>query len=192
MTTPGWLTSRLDRKHVLLLLYIVESLIGTGIGYSLYHLYPVLGNWSLISVVLVLAPDRKDAITLAVSRIKANLVGAAVGLGLFYLHPINFPVICVGLAISIVICDWLGIQAATRTATVAILIIVLHEPGKHLWEIAAERAGGVVLGCLIGVMITYLFHLLVQSVDNWRQRRHPGASSAPAPRKSPLSGSQDA
>jgi uncharacterized membrane protein YgaE (UPF0421/DUF939 family) len=192
MTIPGRLTSRFDRKHVLLLLYIVETLIGTGIGYYLYHLYPVLGNWSLISVVLVLAPDRKDAIILAVSRIKANLVGAAVGLGLFYLHPIDFPIICVGLAISIVACDWLGIQAATRTAMVAILIIVMHEPGKHLWEIAAERAGGVVLGCLIGVLITYLFHLLVQSVDNWRQHRHPGSASPPLPRKQQVSGSQDA
>jgi uncharacterized membrane protein YgaE (UPF0421/DUF939 family) len=177
---------------VLLLLYIVETLLGTGIGYYLYHLYPVLGNWSLISVVLVLAPDRNDALTLAMSRIKANLVGAAVGLGLFYLHPINFPIICVGLAISIVVCDRLGIQAATRTAMVAILIIVLHEPGKHLWEIAAERAGGVVLGCLIGVLITYLFHLLVQAVDDWRQHRHSGPSTAPAPRNRQLSGSQDA
>lgn len=192
MNIPGSRISRLDRKHVLVLLYIVEAVIGTGIGYYLYHLYPVLGNWTLISVVLVLAPDRRDAIALAVSRIKANLVGAAVGLGLFYLHPINFPMICLGLAISIVICDALGIQAATRTATVAILIILLHEPGKHLWEIATERAVGVVLGCLIGVFITYLFHLLIRFVDDRRQRRHPEAPPAPVPPQTPVTGGQDA
>ena len=176
----------------MVLLYIVEAVIGTGIGYYLYHLYPVLGNWTLISVVLVLAPDRRDAISLAVSRIKANLVGAAVGLGLFYLHPINFPMICLGLALAIIACDVLGIQAATRTATVAILIVLLHEPGKHLWEVATERAVGVVLGCLIGVLITYTFHLLIQFVDDWRQHRHPEVPPAPNPPKTPLSGSQDA
>ncbi|MFX8362502.1 FUSC family protein, partial [Acinetobacter baumannii] len=36
--------------------------------------------WCLISVILVLSPDGKDSVSLAFNRIKANLVGAGVGL----------------------------------------------------------------------------------------------------------------
>ena len=55
-----------------------------------------------------------------------------------------------------------------------------------VWKIAAITLG------LIGVLITYVFHLLVKSVDDWRQRRHPESASTSAPRKPHLSGSQDA
>lgn len=56
------------------IVFMVECLIGTIIGFVLYRLYPVIGAWSLFSIILVLAPDRKDAMTLAISRIKANLI----------------------------------------------------------------------------------------------------------------------
>nr|WP_283770010.1 FUSC family protein [Mucilaginibacter sp. Bleaf8] len=136
-------------------------MIGTVIGFFLYRLQPTLGSWSLISIILVLAPDRKDAMGLAVNRIKANLVGSVVGLTLFYIHPINLFMICLGIALAIAICELLKIQVAARTAAVSVIIITMHEPGKYLWDIALERAGGVVSGCVIGVIITYVFHLLV-------------------------------
>lgn len=148
-------------KHADFLLYIIKCLIGAIIGFYLYRLQPTLGSWALISIILVLAPDRKDAMGLAVNRIKANLVGSVVGLVMFYIHPINLVMICVGIALAIAICEWLDIQVAARTAAVSVIIITMHEPGKYLWDIALERAAGVVSGCVIGVLITYLFHIVV-------------------------------
>jgi len=148
-------------KQADLLLYILKCLIGTAIGFCLYRLYPTVGEWSLISIILVLAPDRKDALNLAVNRIKANLVGASIGLLLFYIQPITLVTICIGIAIAIVVCDFFNLQVATRTAIVAVLIITMHEPGKYFWDIALERAAGVVSGCIIGVLITYIFHIAV-------------------------------
>jgi uncharacterized membrane protein YgaE (UPF0421/DUF939 family) len=192
MTQPAASHARIDRKHVLLSLFVIESLLGAGIGYLLYSFYPTLGSWTLISIVLVLVPDRKDAMILAVSRIKANLVGASIGLCLFFLHPTNFLMICIGLTASILICDWLKIQEATRTATVAVLIITLHEPGKYFWEVAAERAGGVVLGCILGVLITYGFHHLVRLFDRVvRRKSEKGSPGLHKPGSPPLSHSHE-
>lgn len=148
-------------KQADFLLYILKCLIGTIIGFYLYRLYPTIGAWCLISIILVLAPDRNDAMNLASTRIKANLVGAAIGLTLFYIHPINLLMICIGVAVTVVACELLKLQAATRSAAVALLIITMHEPGQYFWDIALERAAGVVGGCVVGMLITYIFHLAI-------------------------------
>lgn len=148
----------ITRKQADMLLYILKSLIGTAIGFYLYRLYPTLGAWCLFSIILVLTPDRKEALTLALTRIKANLVGAVTGLTLFFIHPVNLMMICIGITAAIVICECLKLQAATRSACIAVLIITMHEPGKYFWDIAVTRAAGVIIGCLIGVAITYVFH----------------------------------
>ena len=49
-----------------LVVYVISHITG----------YKEIG-WSLISVMLVLSPDSKEAIPLALSRIKANLTGGA-------------------------------------------------------------------------------------------------------------------
>ncbi|WCT13109.1 FUSC family protein [Mucilaginibacter jinjuensis] len=146
-------------KYNNLLRYIIKCLIGTAIGFYLYRLFPTLGAWCLISIILVLAPDEKDAMNLATNRIIANLIGAAIGLTLFYIHPINLFMICLGITIAIVACELLKLQTATRSAGVALLIITMHQPGQYFWDVALERAGGVLCGCIIGMIITYVFHI---------------------------------
>lgn len=144
-----------------LLLYIAECVAGTAIGFYIYSVYPTIGAWCLISIILVLAPDRKDAMTLAKTRIKANLVGAAIGLIIFFIHPVNLLMICIGITSSIIACELLKLQPATRSAAIAVLIITMHESGKHFWNVALERAGGVLAGCVIGMLITWSFHAII-------------------------------
>ncbi|WPQ66365.1 FUSC family protein [Chitinophaga sancti] len=144
-----------------LLLYILECLAGTAIGFYLYRVYPTIGAWALISIILVLAPDRKDAMTLAKTRIKANLVGATIGLTIFFIHPVNLLMMCIGVTLSIIACELLKLQPATRSAAIAVLIITMHEPGKYFWDVALERGGGVLAGCVIGMLITWIFHTVI-------------------------------
>lgn len=144
-----------------LLLYILECVAGTAIGFYLYRFYPTLGAWALISIILVLAPDRKDAMTLAKTRIKANLVGAMIGLAIFFIHPVNLLMMCIGVTLSIIACELLKLQPATRSAAIAVLIITMHEPGKYFWDVALERGGGVLAGCVIGMLITWIFHTVL-------------------------------
>jgi len=148
----------ITKEHKNFLFFILECLVGTIIGFTIYRAYPVVGAWSLFSIILVLAPDRKDAISLATNRIKANLIGALVGLLLFYFQPVTLPIMCVSIAVAMLLCEWLKLSSVTKSAIVALLIIAMHEPGKFFWGIALERAGGVMLGCIIGVLLTYIFH----------------------------------
>ncbi|CAL1518286.1 FUSC family protein [Chitinophaga sp. MM2321] len=114
--------------------------------------------WVLISVMLVLSPDGSDAVTLAVTRIKANIVGAAAGFLLLLVHPNMLLMMCIAVFITVILCNILSLEAATRTALAATIIVMTHEAGQHLWDTAVGRVISVLAGCLLGLLITFLFH----------------------------------
>lgn len=119
-------------------------------------------SWSLISVVLVLSPEGTDSVELALTRIKANLVGAAVGVILLFTHvpaPWN---IALGAALALFVCYQLKLQAAARSTLAAVIIILLHHEGANLWSAALSRVCAVITGCVLGLLITYVFHSLIK------------------------------
>lgn len=145
-------------KLLYFLFYALECLVGTIIGYYLYLWHPIVGAWSLLSIILVLSPDRKDALHLALNRIKANLIGSSTGLALFAFLPMGLMSICLGVMLSLIFCKLLKLEVASRTAMISVIIVTMHEPGQYFWEVAVERAAGVFLGCLVGVILTYVFY----------------------------------
>ncbi len=114
--------------------------------------------WCMISVMLVLSPDGTDAVVLAVSRIKANLVGAGAGLLMLIIHPATEVMVCGGIAITAAACMLLKLEASARSALAATIIVTLHEAGRYVWDTALERIIAVLAGCLLGLLITFLFH----------------------------------
>jgi len=119
-------------------------------------------SWSLISVVLVLSPEGTDAVELALARIKANLVGASVGvLLLFMLIPSPWN-IALGAALALLICYQLKLQAAARTTLAAVIIVLLHHEGTSLWSAALSRVFAVITGSVLGWGITYIFHSFIK------------------------------
>ena len=114
--------------------------------------------WVLISVMLVLSPDGSDAVTLAVTRIKANIIGAASGFLLLLFHPNLLVTMSIAVCITVVLCNILNLEAATRTSLAATIIVMTHEAGQHLWDTAVGRVISVLAGCVLGLLITFLFH----------------------------------
>jgi uncharacterized membrane protein YgaE (UPF0421/DUF939 family) len=114
--------------------------------------------WVLISVMLVLSPDGSDAVTLAVTRIKANIIGGIAGFLLILIHPNMILMMCTAVFITVVLCNLLNLEAATRTALAAAIIVMTHEAGAHVWDTAVARVISVLAGCLLGLLITFLFH----------------------------------
>jgi len=113
----------------------------------------------MISVVLVIAPNSKDSNRLAFDRIKANILGSSVGLSLFLIRIPNLFLICIGVMLTIVIGVFLKLHAALRPALAALVIIMIHEEGQNsTWRIALERMGCVIIGCIIGLLITLAFN----------------------------------
>jgi uncharacterized membrane protein YgaE (UPF0421/DUF939 family) len=68
----------MNNTHKNLLFYMTKCISAVGMIYFFSYLfhYPYIG-WCLISAVLVLSPDAKEALPLAFTRIAANLVGGA-------------------------------------------------------------------------------------------------------------------
>jgi len=117
---------------------------------------------SLISVVLVLSPEGTDAVELSLNRIKANFVGALVGVMLLFSQVPSPWNIALGAALSLFICYQLKLQAAARSTLAAVIIILLHHEGANLWSAALSRVGAVITGCILGLIITYIFHSMIK------------------------------
>jgi uncharacterized membrane protein YgaE (UPF0421/DUF939 family) len=143
-----------------LFIYILQCVIGLCISYTLYKCFPQHQfYWSMISTVLVIAPDGKGSNQLAFDRMKANILGSSIGLLLFLIHQPNLFLISIAVVLTIIIGTLLKLNTALRTALSAVIIVMIHEEGKSsTWHIAIERMGCVILGCIIGLLITIAFN----------------------------------
>src|SRR6185436_7612775 len=99
----------------IILCFYISALLKTWIDYT----------WFLISVILVLSPEGKDAVDLSLTRIKANLVGASTGVFVLFSQipsPWNIPA---GAVLSLFVCDQLKLNAGARSTLTAMIIILL-------------------------------------------------------------------
>ena len=150
--------------------YILECILGLCICYTLYKCFPQHQfYWSMISVVLVIAPDGKDSNRLALDRIKANILGSSVGLSLFLIRIPNLFLICLGVILTIAIAIFLKLNSALRPALAALIIVMIHEEGQNsTWHIAVERMVCVMIGCIIGLLIhtRFIIAFLISKKQN--------------------------
>jgi uncharacterized membrane protein YgaE (UPF0421/DUF939 family) len=145
-------------KNKALYFYMLKCIIGASISYIFYILFPTHQfYWAIISVLLVLAPDDRDSIKLAYDRIKANMTGALIGLFFFLVMDANLISICLAVVSTIIVCTYFELGGATRSSLAALIIVLIQEKEKNDWQIASERMVSVVIGCLIGLVLTYTF-----------------------------------
>ena len=143
-------------------IYIIECITGLCICYMLYKIFPQHEfYWSMISVVLVIAPDGRNSIRLAFDRMKANILGSSIGLLLFLIHAPNLFLICIGVILTIIIGTFLNLNTAMRSSLSALVIVMVHEAEQNSsWHIALERVGCVIVGCIVGLLVTITCNFL--------------------------------
>ena len=111
--------------------------------------------------MLVLTPESNEAIPLAITRIKANLIGGAASfLFLLFLPPNAFTIILV-ITISILVCYFFNLMSGSRAAIAAVIIIMFHGieySHESFWTVTLSRILSVIVGCVIGLLVTILFH----------------------------------
>ncbi|MEO7427704.1 MAG: FUSC family protein [Fibrobacteria bacterium] len=145
-----------------LLLYAVKCVLGLCAGYALYRAFPQHQFfWSMISIMLVLAPDGGDSTKLAFERMEANVVGSTIGMLLYLLHKPNLLLLCMGVVITIAVGTKLRLENAIRSALVSLIIVMVGEQQNNSWRIALERIGCVIAGCVIALLITFAFNFLL-------------------------------
>jgi uncharacterized membrane protein YccC len=139
--------------------YNLKCLVGVGVGYLLYKAFPEEGGqllWLLLSILLSITHDNSSKV--AYDRMKGNVVGSLIGLFAYFLHdPPNLLTISVGVAATITVCWLLRLVDVTRTALVALVIVVLYEEAHSSWAGAVYRMLSVVVGCFIGLVINFVF-----------------------------------
>ena len=148
-----------------LLVYVLKTLNGILLSFLISNAITQIDyTWCLISVILVLSPEGHDAGKLAINRIKANMVGAGVGI-LFLFFPLANPLnLILGAALSLYLCFLLKLDDAAKSTLAALVIILLYQEGHGLINAALHRLSAVIVGCIIGLVVTYIFHYIFK----WR------------------------
>lgn len=154
-------------------LYALKCIIGASICYWLYVAFPQYPFfWSLISVVLVISPENDKK--LAYLRIEGNALGSAIGLLLFFFPLPTVIILCLGVGLTIIIGFLLNLKMSVRTAVAANIIVLFQEKAAHSWSIALNRVGCVLVGCIVGFLITILFIKLEKTDSKKRENADAG------------------
>jgi len=143
------------------LLYLVKCLLGGSICFGLYAFFPHYQFlWSIVSVLLALSPDYQNCIALSVDRIKANVIGALIGLGTFLLRPTDLLSLCGAVLVTILVCTFFRLVNATRPALAALVIVLIQEKERNSWELATQRMVAVAVGSIVALALTLVFHVI--------------------------------
>ena len=144
--------------------YIAKCLVGVTVGYLLMQTFPRQSGqyyWLLISILLSITHDNNSKV--AQDRMRGNVVGSLVGLVMYLVHnPPNLLTICLGVVATILLCFYLDLVEVCRIALVGFIIVMIYEETHSSWTGAIYRMVGVVLGCLIGLAINYIFRKLTE------------------------------
>lgn len=145
--------------------YLIKCLFGAGICYFFYLLYPQYQlYWSIVSVLLVLAPGMEDSIRLATNRMKANIIGASIGLIFFLFFSTNIYSLSASILLTVLLCTLFHIDGATRSALAGLVIVLINGKEKNDWHIGVYRMASVIIGCLVAIFLSYLFLFLAEAI----------------------------
>ena len=151
-------------ERMKVIIYPIKCVLGLCIGYLLYKHFPQHQfYWSMISVLLVLAPDGNDSNKLVFDRIRATILGSSIGLILFLIYTPNLFLICIGIVATISIGMRFKLDNAIRSALVSLVIVMIQEQKDGTWKAAVERIVCVIIGCFIALLLTLIVNLFIQN-----------------------------
>jgi uncharacterized membrane protein YgaE (UPF0421/DUF939 family) len=120
------------------------------IGYSLASAPDLV--WAIVSAFLVLQPEFSQSITIALTRVAANLIGAAVGLVVGATLGVGLGALIVAILIASLACGFFKLDVALRTACVAI-VIVMNAGHEHIVASGTQRFLSVTIGCMSAILL---------------------------------------
>lgn len=151
-----------------IVIYIFRCTVGFSIGFSLMKQFPQFDLfWALLSIMLVISPEGKDSPRLTTERVKANLIGAFSGFLVVFLPFSIFLKTLTGIVVAAILCNIFKLLNVSRTAIVAIIIILIERPNDGLTA-SIERFLSVLVGCVTGLLVVmstgYLIRFLHKKI----------------------------
>jgi uncharacterized membrane protein YgaE (UPF0421/DUF939 family) len=144
------------------------------VAFSLAHAPAV--SWAMISAILVLQPQLRQSLSVAATRIAANLVGAGVGLAIGSTLGEGIGQVLLGVAITSVACGLMRLDLGLRTACVATVIVMNVRDGPLVIS-GAERAVAVTTGCAVAVALQLVVGTVRSRVMRLRAEQKPAAAA---------------
>jgi uncharacterized membrane protein YccC len=129
--------------------------------------------WAVVSAVVVILPEVRASVSSAALRVVANLVGAGAGLAVSLLRLPPVPSLVLGLVAAAGLNRLLGVDAAARTASVAVVIVLLEDP-YDVRVTSETRVALVVLGCMVALAVTVIVAGMEAGIARIAQRRPGG------------------
>jgi uncharacterized membrane protein YgaE (UPF0421/DUF939 family) len=123
--------------------------------------------WAVVSAVVVILPEVRGSMASASLRVIANLVGAGVGLLVSFLGWPSLPSLALGLPTTALSCRIIGVDTAARTASVALVIVLLKDP-LGVRSSSEARVGLVMLGCAVALLVTALLSAIEKGIARAR------------------------
>ncbi|HTB32387.1 MAG TPA: FUSC family protein [Bacteroidia bacterium] len=153
-------------------LYVLKCTLGAAICYGLYVAFPQFPFfWSIISVALVVSPENDTK--LPYLRMEGNLVGSVIGLLVFFIPLPTIFLLCIGITLTILTGFSLNLKTSVRTAVAATIIVLFQEQSAHSWNVALQRVGCVLAGCVVGFIITIVFTKLEKVTEKKKAPNNP-------------------
>jgi uncharacterized membrane protein YgaE (UPF0421/DUF939 family) len=124
----------------------------------------------MLSVVLVFTVENKN--DLAYDRMKANILGSAIGLILYFIPLNSLLLIIIGISLVIYLGTILRLGNAIRTALATLIIVVVTQGIDKEWWIALSRMICVVVGCLVALVVTLGFSCYNKLIDRKNKTKY--------------------
>jgi len=119
--------------------------------------------WAAVSAVLVLQPRFHRSLAASAIRVIANLLGAGIGVGISLLLPDRLEASCIALALIVLTCELLRLDAGVRSACASVLIVTMV-PGGSVVARGWERATAVCVGCGVALALQVVVYGLLRRV----------------------------
>jgi hypothetical protein len=112
---------------------------------------PGLG-WAIISAILVLQPGIQASVATSIARICANVVGAAVAVGVERWAGLGTWQLLVAILIVVFICEALRLDMGLRAACVSVVIVMTFRETRVVLT-SVDRSISVIIGSALAVIV---------------------------------------
>jgi uncharacterized membrane protein YgaE (UPF0421/DUF939 family) len=115
-------------------------------------------GWAAVSAVIVSQPTLHPSWHASLTRVTANLIGAAIGAVLAGTLGHTLLSLGIGVALTGLTCHFLKLDEVLRPAYAAVVIVLFNtDSGSRVWEGSRDRVVSVVLGCVCALAVGFVF-----------------------------------
>ena len=126
---------------------------------------PDMMVWGAVSAPLVIRPDRASSRLAGLGRTGANAIGALAGFAMALSLGVNALTAALAMGIAVLACYVVRLGENSRAAAACTAVLMLGGPfDVHR---AFQRVGAVLLGSLVGLVVTELSSLIASARSGW-------------------------